>query len=247
VIADVRPGPADTPLLEVAGVAAAYGHVRALWDVSFTVREGEIVTLLGANGAGKTTTMRVISGLLRPERGEVRMAGRPIQRLRASQIVGAGVVQIPEGRHLWPRMTVIENLELGAFTPRGRARVRDTMASVLSLFPRLAERRAQLAGTLSGGEQQMLAIGRGLMSLPRLLMLDEPSLGLAPLLVREVFETIRRINGEGVTVLLVEQNAHQALEIAARGYVLETGRIVRAGTAADLRQDPEIRRVYLGI
>jgi len=247
VIADARPVPAAAPLLDVAGIAAAYGHVRALWDVSFTVREGEIVTLLGANGAGKTTTMRVISGLLRPERGEVRMAGRPIQRLRASQIVGAGVVQIPEGRHLWPRMTVIENLELGAFTPRGRARVRDTMASVLSLFPRLAERRAQLAGTLSGGEQQMLAIGRGLMSLPRLLMLDEPSLGLAPLLVREVFETIRRINAEGVTVLLVEQNAHQALEIAARGYVLETGRIVRAGTAAELRQDPEIRRAYLGI
>ncbi len=245
--ADARPAPGDTPLLDVAGIAAAYGRVRALWDVSFTVREGEIVTLLGANGAGKTTMMRVISGLLRPERGEVRMAGRQIQRLRASQIVGAGVVQIPEGRHLWPRMTVIENLELGAFTPRGRARVRDTMASVLSMFPRLAERRAQLAGTLSGGEQQMLAIGRGLMSLPRLLMLDEPSLGLAPLLVREVFETIRRINAEGVTVLLVEQNVRQALEIAARGYVLETGRVVRSGAAADLRQDPEIRRAYLGI
>ena len=244
---DARPAPGDAPLLDVAGVAAAYGHVRALWDVSFTVREGEIVTLLGANGAGKTTTMRVISGLLRPERGEVRMAGRPIHRLRASQIVGAGVVQIPEGRHLWPRMTVIENLELGAFGPRGRARVRETMASVLSLFPRLAERRTQLAGTLSGGEQQMLAIGRGLMSRPRLLMLDEPSLGLAPLLVREVFETVRRINAEGVTVLLVEQNVHQALEIAARGYVLETGRIVRPGTAAELRQDPEIRRAYLGI
>ncbi|HYM70307.1 MAG TPA: ABC transporter ATP-binding protein [bacterium] len=244
---DARPAPGDTPLLDVTGVAAAYGHVRALWDVSFTVREGEIVTLLGANGAGKTTTMRVISGLLRPERGGVRVAGRPIHRLRASQIVGAGVVQIPEGRHLWPRMTVIENLELGAFAPRSRARVRETMASVLSLFPRLAERRTQLAGTLSGGEQQMLAIGRGLMSRPRLLMLDEPSLGLAPLLVREVFETVRRINAEGVTVLLVEQNVHQALEIATRGYVLETGRIARSGTAAELRQDPAIKQAYLGI
>jgi len=247
VTPEPRSAPGDTPLLDVTGVAAAYGHVRALWDVSFTVREGEIVTLLGANGAGKTTTMRVISGLLRPERGEVRVAGRPIHRLRASQIVGAGVVQIPEGRHLWPRMTVIENLELGAFGPRGRARVRETMASVLSLFPRLAERGTQLAGTLSGGEQQMLAIGRGLMSRPRLLMLDEPSLGLAPLLVREVFETVRRINAEGVTVLLVEQNVHQALEVATRGYVLETGRIARSGTAAELRQDPEIKRAYLGI
>ena len=237
----------SAPLLELDGIAAAYGHVRALWDVSLSVREGEIVTLLGANGAGKTTTMRVISGVLRPERGEVRIAGRPIQRLRAPQIVGAGVVQIPEGRHLWPRMTVTENLELGAFAPRGRAVARETIASVLSLFPRLAERRTQLAGTLSGGEQQMLAIGRGLMSRPRLLMLDEPSLGLAPLLVHEVFETIRRIREDGVTVLLVEQNVRQALEIASRGYVLETGRIVRSGTSAELREDPEIRRAYLGI
>ena len=237
----------SAPLLELDGIAAAYGHVRALWDVSLSVREGEIVTLLGANGAGKTTTMRVISGVLRPERGEVRIAGRPIQRLRAPQIVGAGVVQIPEGRHLWPRMTVTENLELGAFAPRGRAVARETIASVLSLFPRLAERRTQLAGTLSGGEQQMLAIGRGLMSRPRLLMLDEPSLGLAPLLVHEVFETIRRIREDGVTVLLVEQNVQQALEIASRGYVLETGRIVRSGTSAELREDPEIRRAYLGI
>jgi len=247
VTPQARPAPGGTPLLDLRGVAAAYGRVRALWDVSFTVHEGEIVALLGANGAGKTTTMRVISGVLRPEQGEVRVAGRPIHRLRASQIVGAGVVQIPEGRHLWPRMTVIENLELGAFAPRGRAQVRETMASVLSLFPRLAERRTQLAGTLSGGEQQMLAIGRGLMSRPRLLMLDEPSLGLAPLLVREVFETVRRINTEGVTVLLVEQNVHQALEVAARGYVLENGRIARSGTAAELGQDPEIKRAYLGI
>ena len=234
------------PLLEVAGVAAAYGQVRALWDVSFAVREGEIVTLLGANGAGKTTTMRVISGLLRPLVGEVRLAGRPIQRLRAPAIVASGIIQIPEGRRLWPRMTVLENLELGAYLPESRARTRETLEWVQSLFPLLAERRTQLAGTLSGGEQQMLAIGRGLMGRPRLLMLDEPSLGLAPILVKEVFRIVRQINADGVTILLVEQNVHQALELASRGYVLETGRITRSGSAADLLQDPEIKRAYLG-
>ncbi|HET7264653.1 MAG TPA: ABC transporter ATP-binding protein [bacterium] len=240
-----RPGN-GTPLLEVAGVAAAYGQVRALWDVSFTVREGEIVTLLGANGAGKTTTMRVISGLLRPLTGDVRLSGRSIQRLRAPAIVEAGIIQIPEGRRLWPRMTVLENLELGAYLPESRARRAQTLEWVLSLFPRLAERRTQMAGTLSGGEQQMLAIGRGLMGRPRLLMLDEPSLGLAPILVKEVFRIVRQINAEGVTVLLVEQNVHQALELASRGYVLETGRVTRSGSAADLLRDPEIRRAYLG-
>ena len=239
-------GAGGEPLLEVNGVAAAYGEVRALWDISFAVREGEIVTLLGANGAGKTTTMRVISGLLRPLAGDVRFGGRPIHRLRAPAIVEAGVIQIPEGRRLWPRMTVLENLELGAYLPQSRARRHETLAWVLSLFPRLAERRMQLAGTLSGGEQQMLAIGRGLMGLPRLLMLDEPSLGLAPILVKEVFRIVRQINAEGVTILLVEQNVHQALELASRGYVLETGRITRSGSAADLLQDPEIKRAYLG-
>jgi len=234
-------------LLEVEKVAAAYGQVRALWDVSFSVCEGEIVTLLGANGAGKTTTMRVISGLLRPQSGTVMFAGRLLTMLRAPRIVEAGLVQIPEGRRLWPRMTVLENLELGAYSRGSRARRRETLAWVLSLFPRLGERRAQLAGTLSGGEQQMLAIGRGLMSRPRLLMLDEPSLGLAPILVREVFRIVREINGGGVTVLLVEQNVRQALEIAHRGYVLETGRIVRSGSSADLLGDPEIRRAYLGL
>jgi branched-chain amino acid transport system ATP-binding protein len=234
------------PLLEVAGVAAAYGQVRALWDVSFAVQEGEIVTLLGANGAGKTTTMRVISGLLRPLAGEVRFSGRPIQRLRAPAIVASGIIQIPEGRRLWPRMTVLENLELGAYLPESRARTHETLGWVLSLFPRLAERRTQVAGTLSGGEQQMLAIGRGLMGRPRLLMLDEPSLGLAPILVKEVFRIVRQINADGVTILLVEQNVHQALEVASRGYVLETGRITRSGPAADLLQDPEIKRAYLG-
>jgi len=239
--------PEGQPLLEVDKIGAAYGEVRALWDVSFAVREGEIVTLLGANGAGKTTTMRVISGLLRPLSGEVRLAGRPIHRLRAPRIVEAGVVQIPEGRRLWPRMTVLENLDLGAFSPASRPRRAENLTWVFSLFPRLAERRTQLAGTLSGGEQQMLAIGRGLMSRPRILMLDEPSLGLAPILVREVFNIIRKINAEGVTVLLVEQNVRQALEVAARGYVLETGRITRSGPAAALLQDPEIKRAYLGM
>jgi branched-chain amino acid transport system ATP-binding protein len=234
-------------LLEVAAIVAAYGQVRALWDVSLTVDQGEIVTLLGANGAGKTTTMRVLSGLLRPTAGSVTFAGQPIQRLPPPRIVLAGLVQIPEGRRLWPRMTVLENLELGAYAHHLRAGRHETMEWVFSLFPRLAERRRQLAGTLSGGEQQMLAIGRGLMSRPRLLMLDEPSLGLAPILVREVFNIIRQINARGVTVLLVEQNVRQALEIAHRGYVLETGRIVRSGSAHALLEDPEIKRVYLGL
>jgi branched-chain amino acid transport system ATP-binding protein len=234
-------------LLQVEGIVAAYGQVRALWDISLRVDEGEVVSLLGANGAGKTTTMRVLSGLLRPCAGRVVFDGRPIHRLPPPRIVQAGLVQIPEGRRLWPRMTVLENLELGAYAPHLRARRHETMAWVLSLFPRLSERRGQLAGTLSGGEQQMLAIGRGLMSRPRLLMLDEPSLGLAPILVREVFNIIREINARGVTILLVEQNVRQALEIAHRGYVLETGRIVRMGAAADLLEDPEIKRAYLGL
>jgi branched-chain amino acid transport system ATP-binding protein len=234
-------------LLEVASLVAAYGQVRALWDVSLEVGEGEIVTLLGANGAGKTTTMRVLSGLLRPRSGTVTFAGQRIDRFPPPRIVQAGLVQIPEGRRLWPRMTVLENLELGAYPPPLRAQRHDAMKWVFSLFPRLNERRNQLAGTLSGGEQQMLAIGRGLMSRPRLLMLDEPSLGLAPILVREVFKIITQINDRGVTVLLVEQNVRQALEVAHRGYVLETGQIVRAGPARDLLEDPEIKRAYLGL
>ena len=234
-------------LLEVASIVAAYGQVRALWDVSLAVGEGEIVTLLGANGAGKTTTMRVLSGLMRPRSGTVTFDGQGIHRLPPPRIVQAGLVQIPEGRRLWPRMTVMENLELGAYSARLRAGRHETVEWVFSLFPRLRERKAQLAGTLSGGEQQMLAIGRGLMSRPRLLMLDEPSLGLAPILVREVFGIIHQINARGVTVLLVEQNVRQALEIAHRGYVLETGRIVRSGLAKDLLADPEIKRAYLGM
>ena len=235
------------PLLSVDSVVAAYGEVRALWGVSLVVDEGEIVTLLGANGAGKTTTMRVLSGLLRPRSGTVTFDGLAVHRLPPPRIVQAGLVQIPEGRRLWPRMTVLENLELGAYAPHLRRRRLEGLEWVFSLFPRLAERRIQLAGTLSGGEQQMLAIGRGLMSRPRLLMLDEPSLGLAPILVREVFRIIEEINTRGVTVLLVEQNVRQALEVAHRGYVLETGRIVQSGAAADLLEDPRIKRAYLGL
>ena len=235
------------PLLSVDSVVAAYGEVRALWGVSLVVDEGEIVTLLGANGAGKTTTMRVLSGLIRPRSGTVTFDGLAVHRLPPPRIVQAGLVQIPEGRRLWPRMTVLENLELGAYAPHLRRRRLEGLEWVFSLFPRLAERRIQLAGTLSGGEQQMLAIGRGLMSRPRLLMLDEPSLGLAPILVREVFRIIEEINARGVTVLLVEQNVRQALEVSHRGYVLETGRIVQSGAAADLLEDPRIRRAYLGL
>jgi len=235
------------PLLSVDSVVAAYGEVRALWGVSLVVDEGEIVTLLGANGAGKTTTMRVLSGLIRPRSGTVTFDGLAVHRLPPPRIVQAGLVQIPEGRRLWPRMTVLENLELGAYAPHLRRRRLEGLEWVFSLFPRLAERRIQLAGTLSGGEQQMLAIGRGLMSRPRLLMLDEPSLGLAPILVREVFRIIEEINARGVTVLLVEQNVRQALEVAHRGYVLETGRIVQSGAAADLLEDPRIKRAYLGL
>ena len=235
------------PLLSVDSVVAAYGEVRALWGVSLFVDEGEIVTLLGANGAGKTTTMRVLSGLIRPRSGTVTFDGLAVHRLPPPRIVQAGLVQIPEGRRLWPRMTVLENLELGAYAPHLRRRRLEGLEWVFSLFPRLAERRIQLAGTLSGGEQQMLAIGRGLMSRPRLLMLDEPSLGLAPILVREVFRIIEEINTRGVTVLLVEQNVRQALEVAHRGYVLETGRIVQSGAAADLLEDPRIKQAYLGL
>ena len=233
--------------VQTESLVKPYGEVRALWDVSLAVDEGEIVTLLGANGAGKTTTMRVLSGLIRPRSGTVTFDGLAVHRLPPPRIVQAGLVQIPEGRRLWPRMTVLENLELGAYAPHLRRRRLEGLEWVFSLFPRLAERRIQLAGTLSGGEQQMLAIGRGLMSRPRLLMLDEPSLGLAPILVREVFRIIEEINARGVTVLLVEQNVRQALEVAHRGYVLETGRIVQSGAAADLLEDPRIKRAYLGL
>ncbi len=226
---------------------AAYGHIQALKGVSLTVQDGEIVTLIGANGAGKSTTLRTISGLLHPRAGFIMLRGERIDRLPPHRIVELGVCQSPEGRHVFPRMSVAENLELGAFARRDGTAVADDRDRVLGLFPRLAERLGQAAGTLSGGEQQMLAIGRALMAGPRLLLLDEPSMGLAPNLVEAIFDTIREINRQGTTVLLVEQNALMALKLASRGYVLETGNIALAGTAAELRENPDVQKAYLGI
>ena len=234
-------------VLEVQGVAAAYGDVQALWDVSFTVDEGHIATLLGSNGAGKTTTLRVVSGLLPALEGEVRLHGERISGLSPHRIVDLGVIQVPEGRHLWSNMTVEDNLLLGAYSPRARADRAKSLAGVYELFPRLAERKAQLTGTLSGGEQQMAAIGRGLMGIPAVLMLDEPSLGLAPILVDEVFRVLVDIVARGVTVLLVEQNVHRALEIAATASVLENGRIVLSRPASEVANDPNVRSAYLGL
>ncbi len=234
-------------MLEVQRLQVFYGDVQALWDVSFAVRPGEIVTLVGSNGAGKTTTLKTISGLLRPAAGHVRLEGQDLAALAPHDIVARGIAQIPEGRRLWPHMTVLENLELGAYTAEARGRKDETLEWTFALFPRLRERRAQLAGTLSGGEQQMVAIARGLMSRPRLLMLDEPSLGLAPLLVEEVFRIVREINGQGVTVLLVEQNLRQALEVAHRAYVLETGRVTLSGPSREVLADAHVRAAYLGL
>jgi branched-chain amino acid transport system ATP-binding protein len=236
------------PLLELCGVGAGYGAISALADVSIAVGEGEIVTLIGANGAGKSTALMAICGVVPARAGEILLAGRAIQRLPPADIVRLGVVQVPEGRRIFPRLSVAENLEMGAFCrsdPDGARRDRDT---VYELIPVLAERHRQMGGTLSGGEQQMLAIGRALMAGPRLLLLDEPSLGLAPLVVRQIFEVIGRMNRErGTTILLVEQNAHLALQTAHRGYVLETGRVVLSGTGAALLDDPAVRSAYLGL
>ncbi len=234
-------------MLEIAGLQVAYGDVQALWGVDVEVPAGRIVTLLGANGSGKTTTLRTVSGLIRPQRGTIRFEGDTVTGLAPHAIVARGISHIPEGRRLWPRMTVRENLELGAFPLQARPRLRESFEWVCHLFPRLAERHHQYAETLSGGEQQMLAIGRALMARPRLLMLDEPSLGLAPVVVAELFRTIVTINRDGVTVLLVEQNVHLALQIAHYGYVLETGRIVTAGPAQALLDDPYIKEAYLGL
>jgi len=236
----------ERPVLALDRVEAYYGTIRALRGISLDVREGEIVTLLGANGAGKTTTLRSINGLNRPRRGTITFQGEDITSLPAHHIVARGVSQSPEGRKLFPRMTVVENLEMGAFQRSDRGGIKEDMERVFTLFPRLAERRSQKAGTMSGGEQQMCAIGRAMMARPKLLMLDEPSMGLAPIFVERIFETIVEINKQGTPILLVEQNALMALEIAQRGYVLQTGSIVLSGTASDLQQNEDVRKTYLG-
>jgi branched-chain amino acid transport system ATP-binding protein len=233
-------------VLRVEGLDVYYGAVHALKGVTLEARSGEIVTLIGANGAGKSTLLRTISGLVRPRAGRIEFEGRDLGRCPPHEIVGLGISQSPEGRMVFANLTVEDNLELGAYQRKDKPAIRQDRDSMYQLFPRLQERRRQLAGTLSGGEQQMLAIARALMSRPRLLLLDEPSLGLAPLLVREIFRTIREINGRGVTVLLVEQNAHMALSIAGRGYVLETGHVRFEDDARRLLQNEDVKKAYLG-
>jgi len=233
-------------VLELTDVHAYYGNIRALRGVSLTVGVGEIVTLIGANGAGKTTTLRSINGLNRPRTGTIAFEGKDITNTPAHEIVRRGISQSPEGRRLFPRMTVTENLEMGAFQRTDRATLKEEMDHVFELFPRLAERRNQKAGTMSGGEQQMCAIGRALMARPKLLMLDEPSMGLAPIFVDRIFETVIEINKEGTPILLVEQNALMALDVANRGYVLETGSVALEGPAAELKVDEQVRKTYLG-
>ncbi|MFI6129211.1 ABC transporter ATP-binding protein [Micromonospora sp. NPDC051141] len=234
-------------LLEIEDVSLLYGRIQALHGISLTVDEGEIVALIGANGAGKSTTMRAISGIRPIATGSIRFAGEDISKLRADLRVRRGLCQAPEGRGIFPGMTVLENLDMGAYTRRDKAGIAQDLARVLDLFPRLAERRKQAGGTLSGGEQQMLAVGRALMSRPKLLLLDEPSMGLAPMLIQQIFTIITEINQQGTTILLVEQNAQQALARAHRAYVLETGRIVKSGTGADLLHDPSVKEAYLGV
>ncbi len=233
-------------MLEIKDINVYYGAIHAIKGISLEVNEGEIVTLIGANGAGKSTTLRTISGLLKPKTGEINFCGKNISGLPAHQIVHEGISQVPEGRRIFAEMTVMENLELGAFIRNDKEEISKDLQMVFGRFPRLEERKLQLAGTLSGGEQQMLAMGRALMSRPKLLLLDEPSMGLAPLLIREIFSIIEDINKTGTTVLLVEQNANMALSIANRAYVLETGRITISGDAAKLAASEDIRKAYLG-
>ncbi|MCS6773400.1 MAG: ABC transporter ATP-binding protein [Anaerolineae bacterium] len=233
-------------LLELRNVHTYYGNIHALKGISFSVERGEIVTLIGSNGAGKSTTLRTISGLLTPRQGEVLLEGQRIDHLPPHEIVARGVLQSPEGRRIFPRLTVRENLEMGAYQRKDKEGIQQDMERVFALFPRLKERLNQKGGTLSGGEQQMLAIGRALMGRPRVLLLDEPSMGLAPVLVEQIFDIIQEINGQGTTILLVEQNARLALSIAHRGYVLETGRIVLSGTGKELANNPSVKAAYLG-
>jgi branched-chain amino acid transport system ATP-binding protein len=234
-------------MLEIKNLAVFYGDVQVIWEVSFDVKQGEIVALIGANGAGKSTILKTISGILRPKKGEVLFEGKPIYKIDPYKLIEFGIVHVPEARRLFVDMTVEENLDMGSLRGEARPKREETKAMVYDLLPRLRERKKQLAGTLSGGEQQMLAIGRGLMGKPRLQMFDEPSLGLAPILVREIFNTIRKINGEGTTVLIVEQNVKQTLLVANRGYVLETGKITNQGTGEALLADDHVKTAYLGV
>jgi branched-chain amino acid transport system ATP-binding protein len=234
-------------VLELNDVHAYYGKIHALKGVSLTVEKGEIVTLIGGNGAGKTTTLRTISGLMRPTYGSVIFEGENLNKYKASQLAARGVAMVPEGRGVFSRMTVLENLEMGAYHRNDKAGILEDIERIYELFPRLKERRSQLAGTMSGGEQQMLAMGRALMSRPSLLLMDEPSMGLAPVLVEAIFSTVEDINKQGTTILLVEQNALMALQIASRGYVLQTGEIVLTDKAAALKQNEMVQKVYLGI
>lgn len=234
-------------MLRVKGIEVFYGDLQALRNVSLAVDEKEIITIVGSNGAGKSTTLMTLSGILHPRAGEIYFQEKPIHHIPSSRIVEMGIVQIPEGRQLFPTLTVIENLEMGAQFPRAKKVRKETIGWVLQLFPRLQERKSQLAGTLSGGEQQMLAIGRGLMSLPELLMLDEPSLGLSPILVKTIFKIIKEINQQGTTILLVEQNVFHSLTLSHRGYVLENGSIVLSGSGQDLLKNQHIRQSYLGL
>jgi branched-chain amino acid transport system ATP-binding protein len=235
------------PLLEVENLHTYYGHIHALKGISLTVEKGEIVTLIGGNGAGKTTTLRTISGMLKPREGWVKLNGENLGKFKANEIVYKGIAMVPEGRRVFARLTVKENLEMGAFSLNSREKQDSNMERIFNLFPRLRDRHSQLAGTLSGGEQQMLATGRALMANPSLLLMDEPSMGLAPVLVELIFDTIQQINKEGVTVLLVEQNALMALGVANRGYVLQTGEIVLSDDAQKLRKDTSIQKAYLGM
>lgn len=236
-----------TPMLELKDVHASYGAILALQGISITVNEGEIVTLIGANGAGKSTILRTISGLMKPSRGQVLLEGENLNAYKAHEIVYKGVSLVPEGRGIFTKLTVGENLDMGAFSRDDREEIELDRERVFTMFPRLEERKKQVAGTLSGGEQQMLATGRALMARPRLLLMDEPSMGLAPVLVETVFDAIQEINNEGTTVLLVEQNAQMALQVAARGYCLQTGEIVLSGACTTLALDPMVQKVYLGI
>lgn len=233
-------------MLKVDNINVYYGAIHALKGISVEVNQGQIVTLIGANGAGKSTTLRTISGLLKPKSGQITFEGQNIVGTAAQNIVKLGISQVPEGRRVFANMSVLENLELGAYLRSDTKEIKEDMDKIFSRFPRLSERRSQLAGTLSGGEQQMLAMGRALMSRPRILLLDEPSMGLAPLLVKEIFSIIKDINETGTTVLLVEQNAHMALSIANKAYVLETGRIILSGDAKELAESEEVRKAYLG-